>query len=337
MSNRDRGPSDDRPEADDVEGAEQYDADASLAEADDTADAASAAERRVAVRQKAKRVSTKQRVRKVVVRVVIVLVVIAALVAAGLWIRQTVVTEVTKPAVEPFNAPEGAFVFDDKDLSSMLDDGADAEPTEAPEEESSEEEPSDDEAPERVRVDVYVDYLSPESGLFHTSNAAQLAKWVEEDAISLTYHPVALLTAKSNGTRYSERAMGAAGCVASGDAGYIVAYNDALLTEQPEVDTPGLTSEELAELASEVGVENPDVGTCIETDKYADWARETTSALSEGGLPGQSGQQLTGAPTILVNDQPYTGALDDPGELSQFVLTIESSEFYESPSPAPTE
>lgn len=341
MSNEDREPRDERPHADEVEGAEEYDADATLAEADDSESGAGAADRRVAVRQKAKRVSTKQRVRKVVLRVVLVLIVIAALVAAGLWIRQTVVTEVTKPAAEPSNAPDGAFVFDDEDLSSMLDDGPDAEETQAPEDENSDGDESDGngdgEEPERVRVDVYVDYLSPESGLFHSSNAAQLAKWVEEDAISLTYHPVALLTAKSNGTRYSERAMAAAGCVAGHESPHIVAYNNALLMEQPEVDTPGYTSEELSELATELGVENEDINTCIETDEYADWARETTSELSEGGLPGQSGQELTGAPTILVNDQPYTGALDDPGELSQFVLTVESSEFYTSPSPDSTD
>jgi len=36
---------------------------------------------------------------------------------------------------------------------------------------------------------------------------------------------------------------------------------------------------------------------------------------------------LTGAPMVLVNGQPYVGALDEPQEFSQFVLTV-SSELY---------
>lgn len=310
--------------------------------AGDLAEPGAAAGRRHLVRQKAKKVTTKQRVRRILVRSGIAVVIIAALVAAGFWIKQNVVPEVTEPVPEPGNIADGAFLFDGQDLSSMLEDSSDEE--DAEEEGSDTQDPDDggsaeteDEEPERVTVDVYVDYLSPESALFHQANAAQLASWVSEDAISLTYHPVALLTAKSNGTRYSQRAMGAAACVASGDPERFVPFNDALLTDQPAVDTPGHTSEELVDIAESVGVENSDVFSCIESDKYATWARDMTTELSDGGLPGQGGQQLTGAPMVLVSGMPYTGALDDPGELSQFVLTVESDEYFQSPTPEPSE
>lgn len=324
MSNHEGGPVDETPD----ESLEAAPGEA-LAETDASDDAADA---RRLVRQKAKRVTAKQRVKRVVVWVVVAVVLLALLGAAGLWIYRNVVPEVTQPVPEPGNVVDGAISFDDKDLSSMLGD-------EAPDEEEppTDKQPDDGGEPERVQVDVYVDYLSPESGAFHTANAAQLAQWVGEDAISLTYHPVSLMSGRSNGTKYSERAMGAVACMASGDPDHVVAYNDALLRDQPEIDSPGFTSEQLAATADEIGTTNPDVLTCIRDDKYAEWARDTTSALTEGGLPGQGDQQLTGAPMVLVSGVPYTGAIDDPGELSQFVLTVESDEYFQTSTPEPTE
>ena len=36
---------------------------------------------------------------------------------------------------------------------------------------------------------------------------------------------------------------------------------------------------------------------------------------------------------ILVNGKPYVGALDDPKEFAQFVLTIASDAYYSTPTP----
>lgn len=329
--------------------------------------AAGGQSRRHLVRQKAKKVSTKQRVRRVLVRSGIAVVIVAALVAAGIWIKQNVVAEVTEPVAQPENIPDGAFAFDGRDLSSMYgpeadDQGADDEKSDAKDsdkksdskdsgetsdakdsEEKSGAKDSDEKSsdgsdePKRVRVDVYVDYLSPESGVFQESNSAQLASWVDEGAISLTYHPVALLTSKSNGTRYSQRAMGAAACVASNEPDGFVAFNQELLFSEPEPDTAGYTSEKLADLAEGVGIDSAKVRSCIEGDTYAAWARDLTNDLSEGSLPDQGEQQLTGVPLILISGIPYTGALDDPGELSQFVLTVESDEYFQTPTPEPSE
>lgn len=308
------------------------------------ADANSTSDRRHLVRQRAKQVSSRQRRNRVLVRVVIAVVVVAALAAAGIWIYRTVVPEVVEPAAQPENLDENGFLFDDRDLSSMLgsaedeessDDGAsDDGATDEGDEKSADEDASDVEG---VTVDVYVDYLSPESGVFQTQNSAQLAAWVQEGAISLRYHPVALMTAKSNGSRYSLRAMGAVACLATEDPDRVVPYNQQLLTDQPEVDTAGRTDAELADLAAEAGVENEDALRCIRDETYADWAREMTTQLSENDLAGTDGEQLTGAPMILVNGLPYTGAIDDPGELSQFVLTVESDKYLESPEPEPSE
>lgn len=350
MSNHEGDSRDERPDAD------EPGTDVDELDEDGAADGVS---RRHLVRQKAKQVSTKQRVRRVLVRSGIAVVIVAALVAAGFWIKQNVVSEVTEPVAQPENMPDGAFAFDGRDLSSMYpaetDDAAadgetdgdeessDAESSDAKESDAKESGTTDGEAsdatdePKRVTVDVYVDYLSPESALFQESNSAQLAAWVDEGAISLTYHPVALLTSKSNGTRYSQRAMGAVACVATHAPDGFVAYNQDLLLNEPEPDASGYTSEELAARAAAIGIDDEKVASCIEGDTYAAWARDTTNDLVDGPLPDQGEQTLAETPLILVSGMPYTGALDDPGELSQFVLTVESDEYYDSPSPEPTE
>lgn len=42
---------------------------------------------------------------------------------------------------------------------------------------------------------------------------------------------------------------------------------------------------------------------------------------------------------IVVNGEAYVGALDDPSEFSQFVLTVASDAYYSTatPTPAPSE
>ncbi len=39
---------------------------------------------------------------------------------------------------------------------------------------------------------------------------------------------------------------------------------------------------------------------------------------------------------IVVNGEAYVGALDDPQELSTFVMSVASEAYYESTSPTPT-
>ena len=115
------------------------------------------------------------------------------------------------------------------------------------------------------------------------------------------------------------------------------AFNDALLREQPDVDTDGFTDAQLADLAQAAGAESPKlVRSCIEEESFLGWARDATErALT--GIPDTDGVTLTGTPMVLVNGVPYVGALDDPQEFSQFVLTIGSDAYYKTASPSPSE
>ena len=176
----------------------------------------------------------------------------------------------------------------------------------------------------------------PGSREFQLANAPQLSTWVTQGAAQLSYYPVAMLTSKSNGTKYSLRASSAAACVATHSPDTFFAFTHALLEQQPDVDTEGFADTELADLAIASGASSPKVvRACIEDEDFAGWAKSATDrALA--GIPGTDDVTLTGTPMILVNGTPYVGALDDPAEFSQFVLTIASDSYYKTASPTPT-
>lgn len=185
-------------------------------------------------------------------------------------------------------------------------------------------------------IRVYVDYLAPGAKQFELANAQQLSGWVTEGAATLTYYPVAMLTAKSNGTKYSLRAAGAAACVASYSPDKVFAFNHALLDAQPDANSDGLSDSDLATLAQTSGVTDPKgVRACIENGEYMAWAKSATDQ-AVAGIPGTDGLTLTGAPMVLVNGEQYVGQLDDPKEFAQFVLTTSSDAYYKNPTPTPT-
>lgn len=187
-----------------------------------------------------------------------------------------------------------------------------------------------------VAMHIYVDYLSPGAGAFQRANAAQISRWIEEGAVTVTYHPVALLTASSNGTKYSLRAAGAAACVASYSPEQFSAYNHELLISQPDVDSDGYSDTELADLAVAVGISNvKTVRTCIEERHFVSWAKTATTRAVEGPLPGTTDTVLSTPPMVVVGGQTYVGAQDNAAEFSQFVLTVASDAYYSSSTPAP--
>lgn len=191
-------------------------------------------------------------------------------------------------------------------------------------------------AKEPVAMHIYVDYLSPGAGAFQRANAAQISRWIEEGAVTVTYHPVALLTASSNGTKYSLRAAGAAACVASYSPEQFSAYNHDLLVKQPAVDSDGYSDTELADMAVAVGISNAKtVRTCIEERHFVNWAKTATTRAVEGPLPGTTDTVLSTPPMVVVGGQTYVGAQDNAAEFSQFVLTVASDAYYASASPTP--
>lgn len=303
---------------------------------DESSNAAAPRERRDAVREKAQQVQARQtRFRRI--RVASVVTSIVAVVAiAGVVVTWAVSSAASKPSLSPVNVTDDGFTVTTVP-DAAPDAGAPLEATPTPTETPAPAPTPTSTARPAVDIRVYVDYLSAGSRDFQVANAKQLSTWVGQDAATLSYFPVAMLTAKSNGTKYSLRAASAAACVAANSPDAFFAFNNALLARQPEVESDGYTNAELADLAIASGASSPKVvRACIEDESYSTWAKGATERALKG-LSGTEDVALTSAPMVLVNGQPYVGALGDPKEFAQFVLTIASDAYYEaSPSPTPT-
>ncbi|KDA05935.1 protein-disulfide isomerase [Microbacterium sp. CH12i] len=294
---------------------------------------------REAVREKAQQVNARQSKARILRGIIIGAVAIIAVGAIGTAVTMAVTSSVTKPTLSPTGMDgDGIVVHNITDASAEAvpatpmpletEAGATTDPT-----------PEPTVTPTAVDVHIYVDYLSPGAGEFERANARQLAGWIKEDAVTVTYHPVSMLTASSNGTKYSLRSAAAAACVATHSPEQFYAFNHELLVDQPEVDSDGRSDVELADLAVAVGVDSPKiVRNCIEDGDFASWAKEATMRALDGPLAGSKDLVLTSAPMIVVNGEAYIGSLKDPAEFSQFVLTVASdTDATPTPTPTPTE
>ena len=301
---------------------------------------AAPSERRDAVREKAQQVKARQSRARLIRRTSLIAVALAFVAVIAVVVTWTVSSSASKPTMSPASGVDGGFVVTDVTGAGVADDSSAGGLVEGEASTTPETEPTPTSTPTdapAVDIRVYVDYLSTGSREFQLANMKQLSQWIDDGAATLTYYPVAMLTAKSNGTKYSLRAAGAAACVAQNSPDYFFAFNDALLRQQPEVDSDGLSDDELATLAQATGLDGGKVvRACIEEQSYASWAKSATEqALKE--LPGTDGVALTGTPMVLVNGTQYVGKLDDPKEFAQFVLTVASDAYYKAtPTPTPT-
>ncbi|MCA1307762.1 thioredoxin domain-containing protein [Microbacterium esteraromaticum] len=293
---------------------------------------------RDAVRNKAQQVRAQQSRARVMRRIIIGVVAIVAVGSIGTAVAYTVGSSISKPELSPLGMDADGVTVSDVTLAAG--DGATPTPEATASEAGTTATPTPDPtetASGPTEIHVYVDYLSAAASEFERANARQLATWIEQGAVTVTYHPVAMLTASSNGTKYSLRAASAAACVATYSQDQFYDYNHELLTDQPEIDTDGRTDVQLADLAVAVGVQNPkQVRECIEQQDFVKWAKGATTRALEGPLPGSKDLKLTNEALVVVEGKAYVGAMGDPAEFSQFVLTTASDEYFGATQPTPT-
>src|SRR5690606_34035873 len=188
---------------------------------------------REAVREKAQQVHAQQSRARIMRRIIIGAVAVVAVGAIGTAVTMAVTSSISQPTLTP-KGMEGDGIV----VHSVTDASAEAvptEPTPAPTEsqsgETTEPTPEPTARASAVDVHIYVDYLAPDAGRFERANARQLAGWITEGAVTVTYHPVSMLTASSNGTKYSLRAAAAAACVASHSPERFYPFNHELLID----------------------------------------------------------------------------------------------------------
>ncbi|WP_223622178.1 thioredoxin domain-containing protein [Microbacterium sp. EST19A] len=132
-------------------------------------------------------------------------------------------------------------------------------------------------------VAVFVDFQCPVCKSFEDQYGPALEAAAEDGRITLQYHPIAILDRYSQGTDYSSRSAGAAVCVAESNPDLYLDYAKVLFENQPAENSAGLTTEELAGFASQVGAD--DAVSCINDETYRKFGVAQAKANEIGGTP----------------------------------------------------
>jgi protein-disulfide isomerase len=143
-----------------------------------------------------------------------------------------------------------------------------------------------------VRVDAYIDFLCPFCRRFENSCGPELSRLLDEQAITLVYHPMNFLDEAST-TAYSTRAAAASGCAA--DRGAFLPYLRALYANQPPEGGPGLSDSQLAGLAGDAGLDPRDFGECLAAGAYLKWPSYVTARAAEA--------RVEATPTIFIGGE----------------------------------
>jgi len=291
-------------------------------------------QRRAAARERAQLARKKQKRRQKTSRwllqgglVVVVLAIVVAVVV--------VITNSIRPAGPgPANmASDGIRIGQDFVAETTPALGADDEPTATETTASS----------DTVDIVIYLDYLCPICGGFEQANNEYIAGLVSSGAATVEYHPVAILTNSSLGTKYSNRAANAAACVANYSPNSFFDFNTAMFENQPEEGTRGLDDARLAEIATGVdGVTSASqITRCIDDQEFASWVGAATERALDGPLPNSNVQSFRGTPTVLVNGQQYEFSQPFTNEeFRNFVVTAAGNSYADAATatatPAPT-
>lgn len=150
-----------------------------------------------------------------------------------------------------------------------------------------------DDAP--VTVTVYEDMMCPFCGLFESVSAERMKEYAASGDVQVRYHVVSFLDRASE-TKYSTRAANAIAAVLD-TAGPEVAveFHDALFVNQPEEGGPGLSDEEMIDLAVEAGAARDAIEGPIADLAFEQWVVNSTGEWSDRGF--------TGTPTVTVDGE----------------------------------
>jgi protein-disulfide isomerase len=161
-----------------------------------------------------------------------------------------------------------------------------------------------------VTLVAYEDFQCPVCRNFETANRRQLDAWIQDRTLRLEYRPIAFLD-RASSDNYSTRALSATAAVVTSTPRAFAAFHQALFDRQPAEGGPGLTDEQLVELAVQAGAPRSAVQPAIENGTYELWAAKVTEDASKAGI--------NQTPTLIVNGTTLPGF--DPATVKQAVET----------------
>lgn len=157
---------------------------------------------------------------------------------------------------------------------------------------------------------TYIDFMCPVCNQFEEVYGGEISSLVDDGSITLAIHPISILDSRSQGTDFSTRAANAMYCVAVADAEASLPFMNAMFANQPQEGTPGLTDEEILQIAESAGVTG--IESCVNDGVYADYVTAMTK-----DTPVQPGANGIGTPTITVNGEVISNSqLPPQGQLA---------------------
>ena len=151
-----------------------------------------------------------------------------------------------------------------------------------------------------VTVKAYEDFQCPICKDFEASSAPTLQKLVDDGTIKLEYHPISFLDRMSS-TKYSTRALNAAGCVINAKPSAFPAFHTLLFENQPAENSAGAPDSDLVAWAKQAGA--GDISSCVKAGTYDSWTVRVTDQASKDGV--------NGTPTVFVNGKQLENPTPD--------------------------
>lgn len=164
-----------------------------------------------------------------------------------------------------------------------------------------------------VTMTLYYDYMCPACGAFEEANGTELDKLLADDTVRIELRPISFLDKASQGTEYSTRSANAFATVVDASPDLAWDFHTALYADQPEEGSEGLSDDEIATIAKDVGVPDATVETFTD-GTYEDWVAEVTQQAFDSGIEG--------TPTILIDGKTFDG---DPYTTGPLTAAIQAA------------
>jgi protein-disulfide isomerase len=161
-----------------------------------------------------------------------------------------------------------------------------------------------------VQLEVFLDYMCPFCGKFERANGADIERLIADGTVRLEVYPLSFLDRSSADTRYSTRAANAVVTVADRAPDRLLAFHAALFAHQPKEGGPGLSDDQIGDLARRADVPEAVVSTFSE-GTFEPWIAKVTEAAFGNGL--------SGTPTVKINGKLFQGDLYTAGPLARAV------------------
>lgn len=165
-------------------------------------------------------------------------------------------------------------------------------------------------APSAPTFSLYEDFQCPACANFEAGGFSEVLESANRGEIALYFHPMIFLDRNPAAKNSSLRATMAFGCAV--DLDKTLDYHSGVFTLQPG-DGTGWSDKQLLDLAKEVGIAGADYDSfqsCLQSQKYLDWARNSQLAAALKGVPGTPG-------AFLNNELLDAGVLNDSALLAE--------------------